>query len=195
MTTSLVKGQKVDLTKASADSGNTLKKLSVALGWSEKPTQTSGFDYDLDASAFGLSSGKVFSQKHFVFFNNLASPEGAITHTGDNLTGAGEGDDETIVVDLDKVPDGIDKIVFAVTIYDAENRKQNFGQVENAFIRAYDDNSTELVKYELDMEAALETVVVFGELVKRDGSWIFSANSAGFPGGFAGLCKQYGVDV
>lgn len=117
-------------------------------------------------------------------------------HTGDNLTGVGDGDDEVIMVDLTKVPAEIEKIVFAVTIYDALARKQNFGLVDNSFIRAVNpDTGKELAKYELDMDAALETVVVFGELIKRNGEWHFSANSAGFRAGLDGLCRQYGVSV
>jgi tellurium resistance protein TerD len=193
---SLVKGQKVDLVKESAGLGNVLKKLTIGLGWDAKSAFKAGADYDLDASAFVLgANGQVLSTPHFVFWGNLKSPEGAVTHLGDNLTGDGDGDDEEIIIELDKVPAAAEKIVFAVNIYEAAKRGQNFGQTENSFIRAVDDAGHQLVKYELDMEAALETTVVFGELVKRGDSWIFSANSSAFPDGFDGLCKQYGVDV
>jgi tellurium resistance protein TerD len=193
---SLVKGQKVNLNKESAASGNTLKELTIGLGWDVKSSFTSGADYDLDASAIAVGAdGKALSDGHFVFYGNLQSPEKAITHRGDNLTGAGDGDDETIVIDLSLVPAAAAKIVFAVTIYEAEQRGQNFGQTENSFVRAVDDAGTELARYELDMDAALETVVVFGELVKRGEDWIFSANSSGFPNGFQAFVEQYGIKV
>jgi tellurium resistance protein TerD len=191
MTVSLTKGGKVNLTK---EATGTLRKLTLGLGWDAKSAHNSGAEFDLDASAFAVDGNdQVVSEKHFVFWGNLKSPEGAIVHTGDNLTGDGDGDDEQIVVDLEKLPDGVKKIIFAVTIYEGEQRKQNFGQVDNSFIRAMDDGGTELTKYELDMEAALETVVVFAELINRNGDWVFSANSSGFPEGFAGLCRKHGI--
>lgn len=193
MTVSLTKGGKVNLSK---EATGTLRKLTMGLGWDAKSANVSGADFDLDASAFALDgNGQVLSDQHFVFWGNLKSPEGAIVHTGDNLTGAGDGDDEQIIVDLSLVPAEVAKIVFAVTIYEGEQRKQNFGMVDNSVIRAYDDAGATLAQYELDMESALETVVVFGELIKRGADWVFSANSNGFPQGFAGLCRQYGVAV
>ena len=194
MSVSLVKGGKVDLTKAA---GGSLQKLHIGLGWDAKRAEVSGDDFDLDASAFAITAdNKVLSDQHFVFWGNLDSPEGALHHTGDNLTGEGDDDDEVIEVDLSKVPADVEKIVFAVTIYEGLNRKQNFGLVDNSKIRAVNpDTGAELAVYELDMEAALETVVVFGELVKRGASWVFSANSAGFPSGLDGLCRQYGVNL
>ncbi|HEY8886222.1 MAG TPA: TerD family protein [Candidatus Microsaccharimonas sp.] len=214
MTVSLTKGGNISLTKQSADSGNTLHKLTIGLGWKEKPSQTSGKPYDLDASAFGLdSNGQIVTEDWFVFWGSrlremtapatateeakfkMFSPNREITHMGDNLTGAGDGDDEVIVLDLDIMPAEVAKIVFAVTIYEGKERGQNFGQVDDSYIRALDDNGTELAKYELDMEAALETVVTFAELSKRNGEWFLSAKSAAFPGGFDGLCRQYGVPV
>lgn len=194
MTVSLVKGGKVDLSK---EAGHTLTNLHVGLGWDAKRGEVSGAEFDLDASAFVLgANGKVASDQYFIFFGNLSSPEGAVVHTGDNLTGDGDGDDEVIKVDLTKIPADAEKIVFAVTIYEGAQRKQNFGLVDNSFIRAVDpDTGNELVRYELDMEAAMETVLVFAELIKRNGAWIFSANSAGFPAGLDGLCRQYGVNV
>lgn len=194
MSVSLTKGGKVSLTK---EAGGSLTKVNIGLGWDAKRGEVSGAEFDLDASAFMLdASGKVRSDKDFVFWGNLESAEGALRHTGDNLTGAGDGDDEVIEVDLPSVPADINKIVFAVTIYEADVRKQNFGLVDNALIRAVDATTgNELTKYELDMEAAVETVVTFGELVRRGSDWVFSANSAGFPSGLAGLCRQYGVNV
>lgn len=194
MSVSLTKGQKVNLTK---ESGGSLRRLNVGLGWDAKRGEVAGAEFDLDASAFLLgANGKVRADADFVFWGNLDSPCGALHHTGDNLTGDGEGDDEVIEVDLAKVPADVEKIVFAVTIYDGVQRKQNFGLVDNSFIRAVNpDSGAELAKYELDMDAALETVVTFGELVKRGADWVFSANSAGFPGGLDGLCRQYGVSI
>lgn len=194
MSISLVKGAKVNLSK---EAGGSLRKLQVGLGWDAKRGEVSGAEFDLDASAFMLTaSGSVRSDRDFVYWGNYDSAEGALHHTGDNLTGDGDGDDEVIEVDLSKVPADIEKIVFAVTIYEGVIRKQNFGVVDNAYIRAVDPTTgKELTKYELDMDAALEVVVVFGELIKRGGEWVFSANSAGFPGGLDGLCRQYGVSV
>jgi tellurium resistance protein TerD len=192
MSVSLVKGQKVNLTK---EAGGTLTKLLIGLGWAAKDSNVSGADFDLDASVFAVnSSEKVLSDKHFVFYGNLSSPEGAIVHHGDDLTGGSGGDDEQITVDVTKLPAEVDKLVVAVTIYDAAARKQNFGNVNNAFVRA-EANGVELTRYELDFEAALSTSVVFGELVKRNGDWNFSANSAEFPGGLEGLCAKYGITV
>lgn len=194
MSVSLVKGQKVSLSK---EAGHTLTALQVGLGWDAKSAEVAGADFDLDAAAFALNANeKVLSDKHFVFWGNLQSPEGAIVHTGDNLTGDGDGDDEVINIDFSKLPPEVAKIVFSVTIYEGDARKQNFGVVDNSYIRAVDPtNGSELAKYELDMEASLETVVVFGEVVKRGGDWILSANSAGFPAGLDGLCRKYGVNL
>ena len=192
MSVSLEKGQKVNLTK---EAGGTLTKLLIGLGWDAKDPNVAGADFDLDASIFAVNSAeKVISDKYFVFYGNLQSPDGAIVHQGDNLTGAGDGDDEQIVVDVTKLPVDVSKLVVAVTIYDADKRNQNFGAVSNAVVRA-EANGVELTKYALDFEAALSTSVVFGELVKRDGDWHFSANSAEFPGGLAGLCGKYGISV
>lgn len=194
MSVSLTKGAKVNLTK---EAGGLLLRLNIGLGWDAKRGEVSGADFDLDASAFVLgANGLVLSDKHFVYWGNLDSPEGAVHHTGDNLTGVGDGDDEVIEVHLEKVPTEAEKIVFAVTIYEGVERKQNFGLVDHSYIRAINpDSGKELAKYELDMDAAVEVVVVFAELVKRGDEWVLSANSAGFPAGFAGLCKQYGVNV
>lgn len=194
MSVSLTKGGKVNLTK---EAGGSLQKLQVCLGWDAKSAEVSGAEFDLDASAFMLgTNGKAPSDKYFVYWGNLDSPEGALHHTGDNLTGEGEGDDEVIEVDLTKMPPNIEKIVFAVTIYEGAARGQNFGSVDNSYIRAVDPTTgRELAKYELDMEAAYETVITFGELIKRGNDWVFSANSAGFPAGLEGLVRQYGLEV
>jgi tellurium resistance protein TerD len=196
MSVSLVKGQKVNLTK---EAGGHLTELLIGLGWDAKDSNVAGADFDLDASIFAVKSDgaggeKVLSDKYFVFWGNLSSPDQSIVHHGDNLTGAGEGDDEQITVDVTKLPAEAEKLIVAVTIYDAEARNQNFGAVSNAIIRA-EANGVELSTYPLDFEAALSTCVVFGELVKRSGEWHFSANSAEFPGGLEGLCNKYGIQV
>lgn len=195
MSVSLVKGQKLNLTK---EAGGSLQKLVIGLGWDGKDANVAGAEFDLDASCFAVrsvgGSEQVLSDKHFVFWGNLSSTEGAIVHQGDNLTGAGDGDDEQIVIDVTKLPAEVDKIVVAVTIYEGAQRGQTFGNVNNAFMRAEADG-VELSKYELDFEQALATCVVFGELVKRNGDWHFSANSAEFPGGLDGLCAKYGITI
>ncbi len=173
-----------------------LKQLLVGLGW-DVNAYDGGSDFDLDAAAFLLGeNGKCATEKDFVFYKNLAHSSGGVTHQGDNLTGAGEGDDEQIVVDLAKVPASITKIAFTVTIYEAEKRKQNFGQVSNAFIRIV-DNATgqELVRYDLGEDFSIETAVVVGELYRNNGEWKFNAIGSGFSGGLAALCQNYGVDV
>lgn len=192
MTVSLVKGQKVNLTK---EAGGTLSKILIGLGWDAKDANVSGAEFDLDASIFAVnSSEKVLGDKYFVFWGNLQSPDGAIVHKGDNLTGAGDGDDEQIEVDVTKLPAEAEKLVVAVTIYEADKRKQNFGNVNNAIVRAETDG-VEVANYALDFEAALSTCAVFCEFVKRNGEWHFSANSADFPAGLEGLCSKYGITV
>lgn len=190
MSVSLVKGQKLNLSK---EAGGHINQLLIGLGWSAKDPNVAGADFDLDASIFVLdSSDKVLSGKHFVFWGNKDTPDGSILHHGDDLTGGSGGDDEQITVTVGKLPTEAQKLAVAVTIYQAKERNQNFGNVNNAFIRAETDG-VELTKYALDFEAALSTCVVFGELVKRDGDWHFSANSAEFPGGVEGLCTRYGI--
>lgn len=192
MTVSLVKGQKVNLTK---EAGGHLTKILIGLGWDAKDANVSGAEFDLDASIFAVNSNeKVLSDKYFVFWGNLSSPDGAIVHHGDNLTGAGDGDDEQIEVDVTKLPPETEKLVVAVTIYEADKRKQNFGNVNNAVVRAETDGN-EVATYELDFEAALSTCAVFCEFVKRNDEWHFSANSADFPAGLEGLCNKYGISV
>ncbi len=192
MSVTLTKGEKVNLTK---EAGGSLTTFLIGLGWDAKDPNVAGAEFDLDASMFAINSaGKVVSNRHFVFWGNMASPDGAITHQGDNLTGAGDGDDEQIIVDVTKLPPEAEKLVVAVTIYDAAARKQNFGAVSNAVVRAETDG-TERAKYELDFEAALSTCVVFCELIKREGDWHVSANSTEFPGGLEGLCTKYGINL
>ena len=192
MPVNLTKGQKVSLTKGNPG----LRNVVVGLGWDVNQFDTGG-DFDLDASAFLLAdSGKVSRQEDFVFYGNLAHPSGSVVHQGDNLTGAGDGDDEQIKIDLSLVPENISKIAFAVTIYDAEGRRQNFGQVSNAFIRIYDEtNGEELLRYDLGEDFSIETAAIFGELYKHGGEWKFNAIGSGYQGGLAAICASYGVDT
>lgn len=180
MAINLTKGGRVNLEKEAPG----LSAVGVGLGWDVNATDT-GAAYDLDASVFMLdASGKAPGDKYFVYFNNLKSADGALEHTGDNLTGEGEGDDETIHVDLKKIDPKITEIVFVVTIYDAEKRKQNFGQVRNAFIRIYNKATGEnIAKYELDEDYSGETAVEFGRMYKKDDQWRFNAVGQGFAGG------------
>ena len=192
MPVSLQKGQKVSLTKDNPG----LKKVVVGLGWDVNAFDTGG-DFDLDAAAFLLNdTGRVGSSSDFVFYGNLSHPSGSVVHQGDNLTGVGDGDDEQIRIDLSKVPDNITKIAFTVTIYEPEQRKQNFGQVNNAFIRIYNEVSgEEMLRYDLGEDFSIETAAVFGELYKNGSEWKFNAIGSGFQGGLAALCANFGVDV
>jgi tellurium resistance protein TerD len=169
--------------------------VTVGLGWDVRTTDGAAFDLDASAIALG-ANGKVASDGHFVFFNNLTSPDGSIQHTGDNLTGEGEGDDEQIKVGVASVPQEIDKIVFPVSIYDAESRGQTFGQVRNAFIRVVNqaDNS-ELARYDLSEDASTETAMVFGELYRAGSEWKFRAVGQGYTSGLRGIASDYGVNV
>ncbi len=192
MPINLSKGQKVDLTKGNPG----LKNIMVALGWDVNAFD-SGADFDLDAAAFMLGeTGKCPTEKEFVFYGNLEHPSEAVKHMGDNLTGEGEGDDEQIQIDLAKIPANIAKIAFTVTIYDAEVRRQNFGQVSNSFIRIVDESTgAELIKYDLGEDFSIETAVVVGELYRHNGEWKFNAIGSGFQGGLAALCAHYGIEV
>ena len=192
MAVSLQKGQKVDLTKGNPG----LSKIVVGLGW-DTNKYDGGSDFDLDAAAFLLAgNGKVSSDGDFVFYNNLKHSSGSVEHLGDNLTGEGEGDDEQIKVDLASVPAAIEKIDFTVTIHEAEARKQNFGQVSNAFIRIVDETSNkELIRYDLGEDFSVETAVVVGELYRNGGEWKFNAVGSGFSGGLAALGKNFGVNI
>ncbi len=192
MPVSLQKGQKVSLTKDNPG----LKKVVVGLGWDVNAFDTGG-DFALDAAAFLLGdSGKVADSDDFVFYRNLTHSSGSVVHQGDNLTGIGDGDDEQIKVDLSKVPDSVTKIAFTVTIYEAEQRRQNFGQVNNAFIRIYNEETgEEMIRYDLGEDFSIETAAVFGELYKNGGEWKFNAIGNGFQGGLAALCANFGVEV
>lgn len=192
MAISLQKGQKIDLTKTNPG----LTNVMVGLGW-DTNKYDGGNDFDLDAAAFLLGeNGKVTQDTDFVFFNNKNHPSGAVNHMGDNLTGEGEGDDEQIKVDLSKVPANISKIDFTVTIYEAEKRSQNFGQVSNAFIRVVNAGSNEeLIRYDLGEDFSIETAVIAAELYRNGGEWKFNAIGSGFSGGLAALCSNYGCNV
>lgn len=192
MPVSLKKGQKVSLTKGNPG----LSKVVVGLGWDVNQFDTGG-DFDLDAAAFLLGeSGRVLKSEDFVFYGNLSHPSGSVMHMGDNLTGEGDGDDEQIKIELSKVPENVIKIAFTATIYEPEQRRQNFGQVNNAFIRIYNElTGEELLRYDLGEDFSIETAVVFGELYKNNGEWKFNAIGSGYQGGLAALCANYGVDV
>lgn len=191
MPVSLQKGGNVSLTK---EAGGNLANVSVGLGWDERGT--SGADFDLDASVFAVdASGKVPGEGWFIFYQNLQSPDKTIVHTGDNLTGAGDGDDESINIDLANLPLSIEKIVVAVTIYDAASRNQNFGGVQNAFIRVCDQSGAELARYDLSEDYSLETAVIFGELYRKDNEWKLKAVGQGYNNGLEGLCADHGVGV
>ena len=191
MGVTLSKGGNVSLSKEAPG----LTAVTVGLGWDVRTT--TGADYDLDASALLCSdAGKVVSDLHFVFYNNLTSPDGSVQHTGDNLTGEGEGDDESINVELVTVPAEVAKIVFPVSIHDAQSRGQSFGQVSNAFIRVVNRaNNAELARYDLSEDASTETAMVFGELYRHGGEWKFRAVGQGYASGLAGIASDYGVNV
>lgn len=192
MTINLQKGQKIDLTK-----GTGLSTVMVGLGWDPYKYSGKDVDFDLDAAAFLVAeSGKVTGDSDLVFYGNLKHPSGGVIHMGDNLTGGGEGDDEQVLVDLKKIPANITKIIFTVTIYDADTRKQNFGQVSNAFIRIVNQsNNNELMRYDLGEDFSLETAVIFGEIYRNLGEWKFNATGIGFKGGLEAICRQYGLNV
>jgi len=193
MAVSLNKGGNVSLTKEAGAAG--LFRVEVGLGWDVRTT--TGADFDLDASALLLNtSGKVISDAHFVFYNNLVSPDGSVEHTGDNLTGEGDGDDESVKISLATVPPEVDKIVIPVSIHDADARGQNFGQVTNAYIRVVNaDNGVELSRYDLAEDASSETSMIFGELYRHSGEWKFRAVGQGYASGLAGIARDYGVNV
>ena len=191
MGVSLSKGGNVSLTKEAPN----LTAVVVGLGWDARTT--TGSDFDLDASALLTDEqGKVLSDQHFVFFNNLKSPDGSVEHTGDNLTGEGEGDDEVINVSLATVPVNVTKIVFPVSIYEAESRQQSFGQVRNAYIRVVNAaDGAELARYDLTEDASTETAMVFGELYRHGAEWKFRAIGQGYASGLRGIAQDFGVNV
>ncbi|GAA3050466.1 tellurium resistance protein TerD [Streptomyces olivoverticillatus] len=191
MAVSLSKGGNVSLTKEAPG----LTAVTVGLGWDVRTT--TGTDFDLDASAIAVNAGgRVYSDSHFVFFNNTATPDQTIVHTGDNTTGQGDGDDESIKVNLAGLPADVDKIVFPVSIYDATTRAQNFGQVRNAYIRIVNQaGGAEIARYDLSEDAATETAMVFGELYRNGAEWKFRAVGQGYASGLAGIAKDFGVNV
>jgi len=191
MGVSLAKGGNVSLSKEAPG----LTNILVGLGWDVRTT--TGTDYDLDASAILVGDdGKVLSDQHFVFFNNLTSPDGTVEHTGDNLTGEGEGDDEALKLNLAAMAPNVAKVVFPVSIYDAENRSQNFGQVNNAFIRVVNAaDQREIARFDLSEDASTETAMVFGEVYRHQSEWKFRAVGQGYASGLAGIARDYGVNV
>lgn len=191
MAVSLVKGGNVSLTKEAPS----MNVAMVGLGWDARVTD--GAEFDLDASVFMVGENdKVLSDAHFIFFNNKDSVCGSVSHQGDNRTGEGDGDDEQVKIDLTKVPAEVKKMVFSVTIYDAEKRSQNFGMVSNSFIRVFNnDNGTEIARFDLSEDASTETAMVFGELYRHNNEWKFKAVGQGFAGGLSALASQYGVNI
>ncbi|MFP4014046.1 MAG: TerD family protein [Chitinispirillaceae bacterium] len=192
MAISLKKGQKVDLTKGNKG----LQNVLVGLGW-DTNKYDGAEDFDLDASVFLIdASGKVGKETDFIFYNNTTGADGAVVHSGDNRTGEGEGDDETIIVNLSKMPAYIDKLSFCITIHDAEARHQTFGQVSNAYVRLVDeDKNEELLRFDLGEDFSVETAVVAGEIYRHNGEWKFAAVGAGYQGGLEALCKDFGLQV
>ena len=192
MAITLSKGQKVSLTKGNPG----LKHIVVGLGW-DTNKYDGGFDFDLDSAAFLLDeNGKVNADTDFVFYNNLKHSSGAVEHLGDNLTGEGDGDDEQVKVDLSLVPQNISKIAFTVTIHEALERRQNFGQVSNSYVRVIDeDTNQELLNYELGEDFSIETAIVVCEIYRHNGEWKFNALGSGFKGGLEALCKNFGVNI
>jgi tellurium resistance protein TerD len=191
MSVSLKKGGNLNLSKESPG----LSKITVGLGWSAR--QTFGAAFDLDASAFLLKeNGRVRGDTDFIFYNQLESTCHSVAHTGDNRTGEGDGDDEAIQVDLDKIPSAIQRVVFTTTIFDHQSRNQNFGQIEDAYIRVVDEMSgREIARYDLSEDSSTETAMIFGEIYRHNGDWKFRAVGQGFAGGLGEMAKNYGVDV
>jgi tellurium resistance protein TerD len=190
MGVTLAKGGNVSLSKAAPN----LTKVQIGLGWRNR--STTGADFDLDASALLCGNGRVLGDEFFVFYNNLKSPEGSVEHTGDELVGGTGGDDETILVDLTAVPERVDKIVFPVSIYDADARSQTFGQVSDAYIRVLNQaDGAELARYDLTEDASTETAMIFGELYRYGGEWKFRAVGQGYASGLRGIALDFGVNV
>lgn len=191
MALTLSKGGNLSLSKTDP----TLKKILVGLGWDERVT--SGASFDLDASVFLLnSSEQVRSDKDFIFYNQLSSVDGSVQHMGDNRSGAGEGDDESIKINLDLVPADVVKMVVAVTIHDAQAKGQNFGQIQNAFIRVVNEETgVEVVRYDLAEDYSTETAMVFGEIYRNNNEWKFRAIGQGYAGGLSAMCQRYGINL
>ena len=187
----LSKGQKVDLTKTNPG----LVNVTVGLGW-DTNKYDGGNDFDLDSSVFLLgSNGKCASESDFVFYNNTTGAGGAVVHTGDNRTGDGDGDDEPVNINLSTVPASIEKIAFSITIHDAEARGQNFGQVNNSYVRILNaDSGEELIRYDLGEDFSIETAVVVGELYRHNGEWKFNAIGSGYQGGLGALVTDFGLN-
>ncbi|SEU23820.1 TerD family protein [Paenibacillus sp. NFR01] len=190
MAINLSKGQKIDLTKTNPG----LSKITVGLGW-DTNKYDGGKDFDLDVSVFlANAGGKVTKESNFIFFNNRQNENGSVVHTGDNRTGEGEGDDEQIQVDLLNIPADVEKIAFTITIYDADNRKQNFGQVSRSYVRIVNDlNNEELIRFDLGEDFSIETGVIVGELYRHSGEWKFNAIGSGYKDGLEGLTRQFGL--
>lgn len=190
MAVSLTKGQRVSLEKISPG----LSEVFVGLGWDVKATDT-GSDFDLDSSLFLLGANeKLISDNHFIFYNNLTSPDPdkSVQHMGDNLTGAGEGDDEVIKINLKKVPNDVQKILVTVTIHEAQQRRQNFGQVQNSFVRIVNaQTQQEAVRYDLVEDYSIETALIMAELYRKDGEWRLNAVGSGYQGGLQALLDRY----
>ena len=191
MAISLNKGGNLSLSKTDPSLSNVL----IGLGWDTRSTD--GADFDLDASAFLLGANdKVRGEHDFIFYNQPRSPEGSVEHTGDNRTGDGDGDDEAVKINLLQVPADVQKVVITVTIHDADARRQNFGQVQNAFIRVVNDASqVEIVRFDLNEDYSTETAMVFGELYRHNGEWKFRAVGQGYAGGLSAMCRQYGINI
>lgn len=191
MALSLQKGGNLSLTKTEPG----LKKVLVGLGWDARSTD--GAEFDLDASAFLLgANGKVRTESDFIFYNQMNAPDGSVSHTGDNRTGEGDGDDESIKIDLSLIASDVDKIAITVTIHEAEARRQNFGQVSNAFIRIVNDETgNEIVRFDLAEDASTEAAMVFGELYRHGSEWKFRAVGQGYQGGLMAMCSQYGMNI
>lgn len=191
MSVSLTKGGRVSLSKESPG----LKKILIGLGWDTNTSDT-GAEFDLDASVFLLNTqGKVQNDRDFVFYNNLTSTDGSVIHTGDNRTGAGDGDDEAIKIDLSEISSYIKEISIVVTIHEAIQRRQNFGMVRNAFVRLVNDETNqEIVRYDLEEDYSTETGLLFGRLYFKDNEWKFTAVGTGYKDGLDGFCRQYGIN-
>ena len=192
MAISLSKGQKVDLTKTNPG----LDNVVIGLGW-DTNRYDGGHQFDLDSSLFLVGSdGKVLNEKGFIFYGNKENENGSVKHNGDNLTGAGEGDDETVDVKLSQIPADIQKVIFTITIHEADSRNQNFGQVDNSYVRVYNKTTEEeLIRYDLNEDFSIETAIVVGELYRHNGEWKFAAVGSGFQGGLAALATSFGLEI